>query len=122
MGKVLNVSKPDAALTVHKHAPVSDGRLRLKWKPIYIEGGALTIGTGTERHTETVMVKHVICVAHLNDGVRSHSIARRLDNMHYTFDDTEFSSSRVAWFNQSPGRWNMPDCRNWSTSLGRYRQ
>ena len=77
-------------MTVHKHAPVSDGRLRLRWKPIFVEGGTFTIGSGAQMHTETVQVKHVICVAHLNDGVLQHSIARKLDSMNYTFDDKEF--------------------------------
>ena len=90
MGKVLNVSRAEAALTVHRHAPVSDGRLRLRWIPLFLEGGVVTLATGTQMHTETVAVKHVVCTAQLHDGVLSHAVARRLDKANYIFDDTEF--------------------------------
>ena len=33
VGKVMNVSRAEAAVVVHCHRPVSDGHLRLQWNP-----------------------------------------------------------------------------------------
>ena len=103
MGKVINVSRAEAAVTVRRHAPVSDGRLRLKWVPLFLEGGVVTLATGTQTHTETVAVKHVVCTAQLHDGVLSHAVARRLDKGGFVFDDKEFQ------FEQ--GCLDVPRCR-----------
>ena len=90
VGKVLNTSKAENAITVQCYAPVSDGRLRLRWVPLFLQDGRVMLETGTEVYKETVPVKHVICVALLNSGVLSHAIARRLDQGNYVFDQKEF--------------------------------
>ena len=46
VGKVLSVSKREANVTVHQYGPVSDGHLRLHWKPLFWEGGVLAFGSG----------------------------------------------------------------------------
>ena len=37
VGKVLNVSRAEASIVVHCHRPISDGHLRVQWKPVFVE-------------------------------------------------------------------------------------
>ena len=87
VGKVLNVSRREGCVVVHKYTPVSDGRLRLKWMPTYIEDGAEVVGSGTKANEETVPAKRIIGPVQLHDGVLAHAAARHLESMGYRFDE-----------------------------------
>ena len=52
VGKIVSMSKTEKTLLVHRYKPISDGRLRIYWKPIYIEGGVEVLGEGAHALTE----------------------------------------------------------------------
>ena len=89
VGKVQNVSRREESVVVHKHKPVSDGRLRLKWEPLYIEDGTEVLGSGSKPSEETIQVKRILFPVPIHDGVLGHAAARRLDHMGYVFDAKE---------------------------------
>ena len=53
IGKVLNVSKAEGKATVQVYSPTSDGRLRIQWRPLFVEHGEETYH-GAEPVKETV--------------------------------------------------------------------
>ena len=87
IGKVLNVSKREASLLIHKHRPVVDGHMRVKWEPMFHEGGAEVLGSGSNPSTEKVEVKHIVDLVQLHDGVLAHAAARRLDHREFSFNE-----------------------------------
>jgi hypothetical protein len=78
-------------LIVHKHRPESDGRLRLKWIPVFIQGGVEELGSGSKPSEEVVEFNRIIGNVQLHDGVISHAAARYLDKLGYTFDPKQFA-------------------------------
>ena len=72
---------------MHKHQPQSEGRLRIKWLPVFIDGngGGEVLVTGAQPSTERVEAKRLLFPVQLHDGVMSHAAARRLDNLDYGF-------------------------------------
>ena len=60
VGKVMNLARAEAAVVVHCHRPVSDGHLRLQWKPVFIEEGVQVLGPGSHRMTETVEIRRIM--------------------------------------------------------------
>ncbi len=38
--ETLNVLKTEGKVTIHVYGPLSDGRVRIQWNPLYIEDGA----------------------------------------------------------------------------------
>ena len=42
--KVLNISKAESSLVVHQYKPISDGHLRVKWTPVYVDGEGEVLG------------------------------------------------------------------------------
>jgi len=90
VGRVLNVSKAEQAVIVHKHKPVSDGHLLLKWEPVFHEDGAEVLGTGSKPSEITVPVKQILEIIQLHDGTISHAAGRALHKRGYGFDDEGF--------------------------------
>ena len=85
VGKVMNISRAEAAVVVHCHRPVSDGHLRLQWKPVFIEEGVQVLGSGSHPMTETVEARRIMFPVQLHDGVLPHSVSRQLDHMGFRF-------------------------------------
>jgi len=85
VGRVLNVSKVESSVVVHVHKPLSEGRLRVKWIPVYVVEGSEVLGSGTEALTVQVEAQRILFPVQLHDGVLSHAAARRLDNGDYGF-------------------------------------
>ena len=86
IGKVLNDSKRKASVLVHKHRPTVDGKMRLKWEPMFHENGAEVLGSGSVPSQEKVDVKHIVDLVQLHDGVLAHAAARRLDHRKFSWD------------------------------------
>ena len=87
IGKVLNVSKREASVLVHRHRPVVDGHMRVKWEPIFHEQGTEVVGSGSKASEEKVDVKNIIDLVQLHDGVLAHAAVRRLDHKKYTWNE-----------------------------------
>ena len=85
IGKVLNVSKREASVLVHKHRPSSAGHMRVKWEPMFHEGAVEVLGTGPTPSTEKVDVENIVDMVQLHDGVLAHAAARRLDHKKFTW-------------------------------------
>ena len=77
-------------MVVHKHRPESDGRLRLKWLPLFIENGQEEVGTGSKPVEETIEANRIISTVQLHDGVLSHAAARSLEKSGYSLDPQDF--------------------------------
>ena len=87
IGKVTAVSDTEGTVIVHRYRPTNDNRLRIYWKPVFIEGGVEVLGQGSSPSTETVAAKRIIFPVQLMDGgVLSHATARELDHRKYRFD------------------------------------
>ena len=101
-------------MLVHRHRPAADGHMRVKFKPMYHEGGTEVLGFGSNPSIEKVGVKQLIDLVQLQDGVLAHSAARRLDHRNFTWNEdvvdaavggTIVSSSRCLEYQRSmPGQ------------------
>ena len=81
VGKVLTVCKLESKVIVHKYCPCSDGRLRIQWRPLFLEPDGTEGFHGSEPVKVTVQIKQVLMVSPLSkDGVIGHAIARQLDH------------------------------------------
>ena len=74
---------------VHKYGPISDGRLRLHWQPLYWEDGVLVFGSGSKPAEETVEVKRILETIQLHDvleapltNIELRLLARGLELLH----------------------------------------
>ena len=84
IGKALHVSRAEGTVIVHQYRAVSDGHLRVKWEPVFVdEGNGVVIGTGTNPLKEKIEAKRLITTLVLHDGVINHASARRLDKAGY---------------------------------------
>ena len=97
VGKITNISRAESIVVAHKHKPVSDGMLRLKWVPSFIEGGAEVLGSGSTPNLEQVDVKRIIMPVVLHDGVMGHAAARHLDNQGYRFEEQDLTHEQGAF-------------------------
>ena len=61
--------------------------MRIKWEPVYHEGGTEVIGSGANASTENVEVSKIIDLVQLHDGVLGAAAARRLDKKNYSWQD-----------------------------------
>ena len=86
VGKVTDISRSEQTVIVRRHKPITDNQLRLYWKPVYIEGGAEVLGSGSKPSTETVGIKRLLFPVQMHDGVISHAAARRLDHAGYGYE------------------------------------
>ena len=69
VGMVRRISHQEQSMVVHKYTAISDGRIRILWKPVYLsEDGSRTIGAGLKEDTETITVKQVLY------GTRHHRV------------------------------------------------
>ena len=96
VGKITNISRAESVVVVHKYKPVSDGMLRLKWIPSFIEGGAEVLGTGSSANLEQVDVQRIIMPVVLHDGVLGHAAARHLDSQGYKFEERDLTLEQGA--------------------------
>ena len=88
VGRVLNLSDVERAVTVHKHRAVTDSRLRVRWLPSFIDADqGEIVGAGTTPAIQTVSVDALVSVIELHDGVIGHASARRLDKAGWRIDD-----------------------------------
>ena len=87
IGKVTALSRAESTVVVvHRYKPVTDGRLRLYWQPLFTgESGVEVLASGSIPSTETVPVKRILFPVQLHDGVVSHAAARRLDHAGYRY-------------------------------------
>ena len=90
IGRVVAIIRAEAEVAVHKHRPVTDGRLRVKWVPLFVtspeEGGQEREGVEGRPSVENVAVKCVLATVQLHDSVMSHAAARRLDRAGWRLD------------------------------------
>jgi len=68
-GKIILMSGLEGTITVHRYAPISDNRLRVKWLPVYIgDDGQEVVDAGTRAAVETVNVRDVLGSAEFMEG------------------------------------------------------
>ena len=86
VGKILNVSRAEAAVVVHRYAPTAGQDLRVHWRPLFIDdsppdgnGGSEVFGSGSKPSEERVTVNRILTDLQLHDHVMSHAVARDLD-------------------------------------------
>jgi hypothetical protein len=90
IGKIRTVTRAEAQLVVHRYRPLSDGRLRVAWRPMFHTAGVEVMGQGDTPSLETVKVQQVLMVVQLHDGgVLSHAAARSLDKAGWRLDETD---------------------------------
>ena len=83
IGKVLTVSRSEGKVTVHCFAPTADGRLQIRWRPLFIENGA-EIFDGSTPVKLVLDACQVLCLAPLSEyGVVQRSVTRKLDHGKY---------------------------------------
>ena len=49
IGLVQDINVANQEVTVQRHLPVSDGRLRVKWKPVFWKNGSEALDVGSRR-------------------------------------------------------------------------
>ena len=93
VGKITRIEATAQAVQVHRLHPVADGRLRVKWFPLYLSEGSmeetLTAGVPVE---EKVPLQRIITEIHLLSGVMNHASARRIDASGYRIDERRTSA------------------------------
>ena len=82
LGEVTALSRSEQTIVVHRYKPVTDNCLHLYWQPVYVEGGAEVLGSGSVASTETVSLKRLLFPVQMHDGVLAHAVARRFDHSH----------------------------------------
>ena len=87
LGRVAQLDRLEQAVTVHRHGALADGRLRVKWQPIYLDGGREVLGGGAVAALETVQYAEVLLVVELHTGVLAHGAARRLDRSGWRLEE-----------------------------------
>ena len=92
VGKAMNVSCVEAAIVVHCHRPLSDGRLRVQGKPVFIENGVQVLSSSSILLKERVEARRILYPVQLLDGVLPHRVFRQLDNMGFRFAYTNVAS------------------------------
>jgi hypothetical protein len=90
IGRVTLVSKPDGSVTVHRHRPVTDGRLRISWLPVFMKDGEEVTAEGSLAAKETVTPKQILTVVEmLEGGVIGHAATRKVDKANWRFDESD---------------------------------
>jgi len=97
VGRVWTVVKAQAEVVVHRHAPLTDGRLRVKWVPLFVKGAEDRDQPGEEGPStenakpslENVQVKRVLTAVQMHDGVLGHAVARRLHRAGWRLDESQ---------------------------------
>jgi len=90
IGKVRIILRAEAEMVVHRYRPLSEGRLRVSWRPVFRSASGETLDAGEEPSTESVRAQDVILIVQLHDGgVLSHAAARSLDKAGWRLDETD---------------------------------
>ena len=67
VGKVITVARTEHVVIVHRHFPLTDGRLRVKWMPAYLdEEGKEVSEPGPKPSTETVEARRILKIVRLD--------------------------------------------------------
>ena len=81
IGKVLSVSRSE--ITIHCFAPTADGRLQIRWRPLFTDSDEETF-SGSDPVKLVLDVSQVLCLAPLSEhGVVQQSVTRKLDHGKY---------------------------------------
>ena len=89
IGMVQHVVVANARFTVQRYRPLHDGRMRIKWIPVFIVEGAEVLGAGGQPCTEAVPVTEFVMVVPLKSGVLGAAAARYLDGKGFLLDEGE---------------------------------
>ena len=89
VGRIRQIRAVEQVVVVHSHAPVTDGKLRVKWKPVYLtdETKEETLVPSSQPVEEEVPLQRIITKVQLWSGVISHAAARRIDASGYRVDE-----------------------------------
>ena len=81
VGKILRIRPMEQVLLVHRYTPIADGRLRVRWKEVYLSEATKeeTLIPSSHPVQEEVPLQRIITEIHLNSGVMSHAAARQID-------------------------------------------
>ena len=72
-------------MTVHCYAPVNGNRMRIHWRPLYVDNGSEVVGDGSVPKELRVPFKAIIIAVQLHDGVISPKAARELERRGFGF-------------------------------------
>ena len=89
VGKILQIRPVEQVLLVHRYTPIADGRLRVRWKEMYLSEATKeeTLIPSSHPVQEEVPLQRIITKIHLNSGVMSHAAARQIDASGYRVDE-----------------------------------
>ena len=89
VGRIRQIRAVEQVVVVHRHTPVTDGNLRVKWKPLYLteEAREETLQPTSLPVEEEVPLQRIITEVQLLSGVISHAAARRIDASGYKVDE-----------------------------------
>ena len=103
IGKVLEVSKAEGFVVVHRHGAVTDSRLRVCWEPLFVVEGEVVAGAGAAADRELVPWAKLLAVVDLHSGVLAHSSARAFDRAGWRIDEGGPAADGGLQLSLSPG-------------------
>ena len=79
----------ERTVVMHRFAASCDGRLRVVWEPMFLDGpgGEPVVGAGARPDKHPVPFSELVAVVELNSGVLAHASARRLDRAGWRIAD-----------------------------------
>ncbi len=89
VGKVITVARTEQVVIVHRHFPLTDGRLRVKWIPAYLDAEGKEVSEpGAKPSTESVEARRILKVVKLDKhAVLNPAATRELDLAGWTLDE-----------------------------------
>ena len=94
IGHVTSLARTEQLVVVHRHFPIQDSRIRVRWMPAYLTSeGIETLEPGDRPSKERLDISRVLSVVTLDrQGVMGHAAGRRLDNQGWRLDESQLPS------------------------------
>ena len=89
VGKVITVARTEQVFIAHRHFPLTDGRLRVKWIPAYLDAEGKEVSEpGAKPSTETVEARRILKLVKLDKhSVLNPGATRDLDIAGWILDE-----------------------------------
>ena len=86
---MITVARTEQVVIVHRHFPLTDGRLRVKWMPEYLDAEGKEVSEpGPKPSTETVEARRILKIVRLDrHNVLNPGATRALDISGWTLDE-----------------------------------
>ncbi len=97
LGEIRNITSKEAQLVVQKYRPVHDGRLSIKWMPVFVAEGKEVMGSGGKPTEESVHYDNELDVVVLHKGVLNSAASRKLDAMGFSLEESPTPGEEEEW-------------------------